>query len=255
MDQIENLYSEYSDKIYNLACKMTGDEELSRDIMQETFIKVIENIDKFRHESSYYTWIYQIAKNICFARLNQRTRRSFNNIEELIDTINSKKDSEIYNEMEKRYYVNQVKNGCLLGVLRCLSFNQRIAFILHVVLDVSVKDVSQILDKSENAARILIHRSKNTIKGFLCRNCSLYGISEKCRCENFISFSLSRDWIKKYNPSIHPTNIEDEIKQMKDKLLMYKTIIPEDLDKNLPESIKRFVRESDLSIFSEKKVK
>lgn len=41
---VEHLYSEYADKIYYLAFQMTGDEELSKDILHETFIKVLEKI-------------------------------------------------------------------------------------------------------------------------------------------------------------------------------------------------------------------
>jgi RNA polymerase sigma factor (sigma-70 family) len=254
-DTVESLYSEYAEKIYNLSFQMTGDEELSKDILHETFIKVIENIDKFRYESTYFTWIYTIAKNICFAKLNQRNKKSLVDIEKLIDKAGAEPENETYNEIEKRFYINQVKDGCLLGVLRCLSLSQRIAFILNLVLDVSVKDISIIIDKSENATRILIHRSKKTIRSFLCRNCSLYGQSEKCKCENLISFSLSQDWIEKYNPSIHPRNIEEEIKQLKDKLFMYRTVLSNDFDKNLACFMKKFVNESDFSIFLEKKVK
>ena len=196
-----------------------------------------------------------MRKNICFAKLNQQNKRSIDNIEELIDKAGFKQETESYNEIEKRYYINQVKDGCLLGVLRCLPLSQRIVFILNLVLEVSVKDISSIIDKSENATRILIHRSKKTIRGFLCRNCLLYGQSERCKCENLISFSLSQDWIEKFNPSIHPGNIEEEIRQLKDKLLMYRTIQTKDLDNNLACFMKELINESGFSIFLEKKVK
>ena len=53
-DTIEYLYSEYAEQIYNLSFKMTGDEETSKDILHETFIKVIENIENFRYQSTLF---------------------------------------------------------------------------------------------------------------------------------------------------------------------------------------------------------
>lgn len=254
-NKVGYLYSKYADKIYNLAFQMTGDEELSKDILQETFIRVFENINTFRQESTHFTWMYKIAKNVCFSKLNQRTKRSISNIEDLIEKVSSTSENKQFSEVEKHYYINQVKDGCLLGVLRCLSLNQRIAFVLHVVLEVPVSEVSETIDITENAARILIHRAKKIIKGFLCKNCTLYGVSKKCRCENLISFSLAQGWIEKYNPTILPQNIEEEIKQLKDKLQMYRTITPKNLDQNVACIFKKCIKEFNFSIFQKKKVK
>ena len=59
----DELYEEYGDRILNTAYKMTGGEDVARDLTQDIFIKVYENIESFKHESTVYTWIYRIAVN------------------------------------------------------------------------------------------------------------------------------------------------------------------------------------------------
>ena len=253
--KIEKLYAEYSPPIYRLAYQMSGDEEIAKDVLQETFIKVMENISKFRSESSYFTWIYKIARNLCIDKLKRQRKRPIAALEKIIESQNRVPHEDKYGELEKRFYVNQVKDGCLLGVLRCLSFNQRMAFILNAVLFVQAKDVAVILNKTENAARILAHRARKIIKKFLCSNCSLYGISGKCKCENMINFSLSKNLIEKYNSSVSPSNTETEIKALKNEILMFQSVSPRKPESDFKSIINNYIDGSEHLIFSEKKVK
>ncbi len=57
------LYKKYYDKIFSMSRKILKDKNEAEDCVQEVFIKVMENIDKFRFGSSISTWIYRIAIN------------------------------------------------------------------------------------------------------------------------------------------------------------------------------------------------
>jgi RNA polymerase sigma-70 factor (ECF subfamily) len=247
----EEIYSSYKNQIYNFAYKMIGNKTIAEDITQETFIRIYEKYKLFKGRSKLSTWIYTIAKNICFQSLKKSQKSSFHLLEDLIYSNNNLKDENKYEELEKKYYIYQVKEGCLLGLLRCLSLNQRLAFILNILFEISIKDVSIIISKSENSTRILIHRARNNIKMFLCKNCSLYDNKNKCKCENLISFSLKQNWIEKYKNSVPQKNVESELKEFKDEILLYKSLKKYDLKKRISDLVvnKKYL------IFSEKKVK
>ncbi len=70
--QIADLYERYAHVIYLRALRITGNEELARDAVQETFARVIRHWDRFRGEASPLTWMYRISTNWC---LNQRRNR------------------------------------------------------------------------------------------------------------------------------------------------------------------------------------
>jgi RNA polymerase sigma factor (sigma-70 family) len=250
-----DIYLKYSNKIYNLAYRMTYNEEAAEDITQETFIKVLDNYDKFRGDSNIFTWIYTIAKNSCLQYLKKNKKGEFQSIEGLIHKVSVPVDKDQYNDLEKQSYINQVKNGCLLGLLRCLPFYQRIAFILNVLNEIAVKDISLIINKSENSTRILISRARKSLKIFLCSNCSLYQEDNKCKCENLISFSLKQGWIKTHNPAIVPEIIESELKAFKSVILLFKTIPDYHENDNIKNIISNIIKKNTFNIFSDKKVK
>jgi DNA-directed RNA polymerase specialized sigma24 family protein len=59
----ERLMARYEKKIYNLALRMLRDPDDAREVLQETFLKVYDNLEKFRGEAQLSTWIYRIAMN------------------------------------------------------------------------------------------------------------------------------------------------------------------------------------------------
>jgi RNA polymerase sigma factor (sigma-70 family) len=252
-DSFEEIYTQHSRKVYNLAFRMTGDVQLAEDIAQETFIQVFKNLAKFRGDSQLSTWIYSIARNSCLRQLTKTKRKSYHSIELLIEKVNLSPASEKYNEPEKQFYINQVKNGCLLGVLRCLSFNQRMAFILNVLFDMHISDVSAIINKSENSTRILVHRARKNLREFLCNNCSLYDSANPCRCENLISFSLKQGWLQKYGTDTSPAVVETELRAFKNEILLYQNISLKKEPEELKTNILNIMKKQNLLIFLIKK--
>jgi RNA polymerase sigma-70 factor (ECF subfamily) len=72
------MYDAHVDRIYRLAYRMTGDEELAQEFTQETFIRAFEKLKQFRGEAALSTWLHSIAVSIVYngmrkvKRLRQR---------------------------------------------------------------------------------------------------------------------------------------------------------------------------------------
>lgn len=248
------LYERYGKKVYNLAYKMCGNHEDADDIVQGTFMRAFTNIDGFREESGIYTWLYTIAKNLCLQL--KREKSSFSSLDMLIHTVQPQENA--YTAIEKQYYIDQVKEGCLLGLLRCLSFYQRMAFILNILLDVKVRDIATILDKSETATRTLLYRAKQNIRGFLCKNCHYYNPDNPCRCENLIDFSLKQGWIQTMpegGPQKHITalKIEREIKGLQKITMIYASLEGPEPSKTVIQAIKEAINQRTTIYFIIKK--
>ncbi|PQV64862.1 RNA polymerase, sigma-24 subunit, RpoE [Abditibacterium utsteinense] len=72
----EKLVTRYQNKIMGYVGRMTnGDREEAEDITQEAFIKAYRNLDSFRGQASFSTWLYKIATNLCIDRARTRKRR------------------------------------------------------------------------------------------------------------------------------------------------------------------------------------
>jgi RNA polymerase sigma-70 factor (ECF subfamily) len=70
---IERLIGKYQGRIYNVILKICVNPDDAAELTQDTFVKIIENIDKFENRSGFYTWAFRIAVNLT---LNYRKRRS-----------------------------------------------------------------------------------------------------------------------------------------------------------------------------------
>ncbi len=77
------LVTRHEKRIFNLIYRILGDYEEAADLTQETFISAFKNIDKFRGDSKIFTWLYQIARNLCINRLRQRERQKVIRVESL----------------------------------------------------------------------------------------------------------------------------------------------------------------------------
>ena len=72
----EVLVLQYQDRLVYSVYKFLKDYELAQDIAQEAFVKAFKNIEKFRGDSSFYTWIYRIAINTAKNFLSSKARSS-----------------------------------------------------------------------------------------------------------------------------------------------------------------------------------
>lgn len=71
-EAFEILYRRYKGKVYAIAYSITKNREEALDIVQEAFTKVFKHLEKFKGDSSFYTWLYRITMNLCI----DLTRRS-----------------------------------------------------------------------------------------------------------------------------------------------------------------------------------
>ena len=58
------LYDSHVDRVYRLAYRLSGDDDLARDLTQETFIRAFDRLTGFRKESAFGTWLYAIAMSV-----------------------------------------------------------------------------------------------------------------------------------------------------------------------------------------------
>ena len=70
----EKLVTRYQGKIISYAARMLNDQDDAEDVAQEVFVKAYRSLDSFRGASSFSTWLYRIATNLCIDRVRKRKR-------------------------------------------------------------------------------------------------------------------------------------------------------------------------------------
>jgi RNA polymerase sigma factor (sigma-70 family) len=144
----KEIFQNNSKKIYHLCYGYTGEDDSANDLMQETFMKVWQNLDKFRNQALISTWIYRIAVNTCLSWLRVQKRHAK---DELTDNI-----------IESQPEVISEKNEQIAQLYKCiaqLEENERI--IITMVLDeLPYPEIAEISGISEGNLRVKIHRIK-----------------------------------------------------------------------------------------------
>jgi len=147
----KEIFKANSKKIYHLCYGYTGDNDAANDLMQETFMKVWQNLDKFRNQAMISTWIYRIAVNTCLSWLRVEKRQAK---DELTDTIIETKGEEI-----------SEKNEQVALLYKCISkLEETERIIISMVLDeLPYSEIAEISGVSEGNLRVKIHRIKNKL--------------------------------------------------------------------------------------------
>ena len=83
LDAFATLFSQYQNRVYDLACAILRDEKGAEDVVQDTFLAVFQKIDRFQGESAFETWLTAIAVNQCRRRQRKRKLRQVFSLEQL----------------------------------------------------------------------------------------------------------------------------------------------------------------------------
>jgi len=144
----EELYQEYSQKVFRLCRGYTNDQEWAKDLTQDIFIQVWNNLDKFRGEASVGTWIFRIASNMCLRQLDKK--KKVKNVE-LPNDLKIDADNTISNQID-------ILSNCIAQ----LEKPERI--IISLVLEEQpYPEIASIMGISEGTLRVKIHRIKQKL--------------------------------------------------------------------------------------------
>ena len=75
ISSFDALIEQHGERIFNLACRILGDEDEAKDAAQEAFIRVYNSINNFKGNSLFSTWMYRIAINVCRDCLKSKQKR------------------------------------------------------------------------------------------------------------------------------------------------------------------------------------
>jgi len=153
--------------IFRVIMNFGVSREDAEDLSQEVFIEVYRNIKKFRNESEISTWLYRIAinKSINFVKKSKRFKWAKNSDDDISDT-----GKMIAVESSEANFVNNEQRILLYNSLGKLPKNQRIAFTLNKLDDLSYKEISGIMNISVSSVESLMHRAKINLQKSLSKN-------------------------------------------------------------------------------------
>lgn len=147
----ELLYRRHAPRLYSVCLQYSGNDEEARDILQEGFIKIFDNLENYKHEGSFEGWMRRIVVNTALERY--RSRHNLFRVDD-IDTINepeAEPDTEDYSGLEA---------VDLLYIIRELPPKYRMVFNLYAIEGYSHKEIGKMLSISEGTSKSNLSRAR-----------------------------------------------------------------------------------------------
>ena len=157
----EVLVLQYPDRLVFSIYKFLKDYELAQDIAQEAFVKAFKNIEKFRGDSSFYTWIYRIAINTAKNFLSSKSRKSEIYDDEIMELKLS--ESAVTSENPENILEAEELRSVMMGAIQDLPDDIRTTLSLREFDGLSYEEIAEVQNCPIGTVRSRIHKGREIL--------------------------------------------------------------------------------------------
>lgn len=156
-EAFKELLDKYQERLYWHIRKIVTSHENANDVLQNTFIRIYKGIKNFKQKSSLHTWMYRIAYNESIRFLEQnKIKPAFNS--------NDDNNNYLNNLTQDIYFDGDNAKLKLHSIISKLSEKQQRVFQMKYFDDLSFRQISEILDVSENTLKSSYYSAVKTIE-------------------------------------------------------------------------------------------
>ncbi|MCX6641201.1 MAG: sigma-70 family RNA polymerase sigma factor [bacterium] len=159
----------HQELVYNLALKLTGNADEAENVLQETFLSVFENLDRFRGDAALKTWIYRIAANEALMAIRRR-KGDFSFRSESIDLSEASRYARMLRSLDRNpleLLMDAEFKNALETAMSNLPDSWRIPFVLKDIEGLSLQEIADSLKTTVPAVKAALHRGRNALRDHL----------------------------------------------------------------------------------------
>jgi RNA polymerase sigma-70 factor (ECF subfamily) len=136
------------------------------DLVQETYIKINNNLEKVRDTARLQAWIFRIAHNICRDYFRRQGKTADLGLEEIPGDLSPSRVPASQKEIEQ----GQMRR-CVFGLVKFLPESLRSVIILSDISEFSQREIAEILGITVENVKIRLHRARKRLKALLEEHC------------------------------------------------------------------------------------
>jgi len=161
-DAFRLLVEQHSRPVFRVAYRMTGNEHDADDVVQETFLRVYRQLDRFQERANFGTWLHRIAINCALDLLRSRGRidRHYGGDPEEAEMTGAASTD----PQQDRLLLSAELRDQVAAAMERLSGNERTAFVLRHFEGMPVEEIGKTLGIQVNAAKHTIFRAVRKLR-------------------------------------------------------------------------------------------
>jgi RNA polymerase sigma-70 factor (ECF subfamily) len=167
----ERLILKYQSRIYNAILRICDNPDDAAELTQDTFVKIIENIDKFEGRSTFYTWAFRIGINLTLNRCQRSTKLGLQSL----DAEDSEDDNEAKKALKKILTDDSLPDpavaaqnkelyGIVVKALMKLDDPQRAVIVLRDIEGMNYAQMAEVLDIELGTVRSRLSRARTNLR-------------------------------------------------------------------------------------------
>ncbi len=173
----EALVSEYQKKIFSIAYRMLQNQEDAADLTQEILVKVFKNLNRFKGDSKFSTWIYRVATNACLDELKKSHRKyTAYSLDKELETEDGSLLTEVRDERPTPEAVAEKKavQKAVQAAIGKLNEDHRSVIVLRDLQGFSYEEIAKVLQCSVGTVKSRINRARSNLKKILMQDKELF---------------------------------------------------------------------------------
>ncbi|HSM35990.1 MAG TPA: sigma-70 family RNA polymerase sigma factor [Longimicrobiales bacterium] len=151
------MFDLHVDRLYRLAFRMTGDEDLASDCVQEIFVRAFDRLPGFRREAALGTWLHSIGVSVVLNALRKRKRTSGREVS--LDAVSAQGMSSARS--------SPLLRDRLKEAIDALPEEQRLVFVMYEVEGYSHAEIASALDIPQGTSKARLHYARRKLRALL----------------------------------------------------------------------------------------
>ena len=171
---MERLIIKYQNRIYNVILKICGNPDDAAELTQDTFVKVIQNIDKFRGKSAFYTWAFRIAVNLTLNRCKRKVKIAFKSLDKsrYLESEKAKKDLKSFLEDKNArdpadIAASRELTKIIINAVMQLEDDSRAVVVLRDIEGMNYQQIAKTLELKLGTVKSRLSRARKNLREIL----------------------------------------------------------------------------------------
>ena len=165
---ITTLYNETYKQAYSVALQITKNEEEAFDILQDSYVKAFNNLHTLADKSKFKSWLFQIVSNKCKDYLKSKRHDLVYFSEMTYETDSGEQEVEFEDEStsfspQEQVDYNETKR-LIAEMMNNLPEDQKLVLLMYYVQELSIKEIAESLEVSENTVKSRMNYGKKKLK-------------------------------------------------------------------------------------------